>query len=101
VKLLFIFDIGLSNAWVYYKMCHEETCSKEGARVDFFQSIAECMVNSNTNWTEYEQSSTAASSLLQDSEVHEGKLEIATYRPVHLNNLPCKLSTKIKICQVL
>jgi len=81
-------------------MYHEETCSKEGARVDFFQSIAECMVNSNTNWNEYEQSSTAASRLLQDSEVHEGKLQLSTCRPVHLNNLPCKLSTKIKICQI-
>jgi len=98
--LLFIFDIGLTNAWVYYKMCHEDVCSKEGARVDFFQSIAECMVNYNTNWSEYEQSSTAASKLLQDSEVNDGTLQIGICRPVHLNNLPCKLSTKIKICQV-
>ena len=94
------FDIGLTNAWVYYKMCHKETCSKEEARVDFFQAIAECMVNSNTNWHEYEQSSTAASNLLRDSEVQEGETHDSTCRPVHLNNLPCKLSTKIKLCQV-
>jgi len=81
-------------------MCHKETCSKEEARVDFFQAIAECMVNSNTNWHEYEQSSTAASNLLRDSEVQEGETHDSTCRPVHLNNLPFKLSTKIKLCQV-
>jgi hypothetical protein len=50
----FIIDIGQTNAWVYYKLCNKDTCNKEGAHADFFQVIAESMVNSNTNWQEYE-----------------------------------------------
>jgi hypothetical protein len=52
--LLFIIDIGQTNAWVYYKLRNKDTCNKEGAHADFFQVIAESMVNSNTNWQEYE-----------------------------------------------
>jgi hypothetical protein len=35
--LLFLVDIGLTNAQVYSKLCHEETCKKEGACTNFFQ----------------------------------------------------------------
>jgi hypothetical protein len=100
--LLFIMDIGLTNAWVYYKMCHEDTCSKERARADFFQTIAECMVNTETNWQEYEQSTSALSNHFLDLETPEQEEDEwqITCLPVHLNSLPAKLSTKIKICQV-
>jgi hypothetical protein len=100
--LLFIIDIGMMNAWVYYKMCHEDTCNKEGARADFFQTIAECMVNSETNWQEYEQSSSALTKHfldLEKTEEEEDDWEVSCL-PVHLNSLAAKLSTKIKICQV-
>jgi hypothetical protein len=52
--LLFLLDIGLTNSWVYYKLCNEELCNKEGARADFFQALAEGMVNTQTNWNEFQ-----------------------------------------------
>jgi hypothetical protein len=48
--LLFIIDIGLTNSWIYYKMCNEQKCKEYGSRADFFQSVAEMMVNSDINW---------------------------------------------------
>jgi hypothetical protein len=46
--LLFLLDIGLTNSWVYYKSCNKEICSKEGVHADFFQALAESMVNTHT-----------------------------------------------------
>jgi hypothetical protein len=85
--LLLIVDIGLTNVWVYYKMCHEETCSKEGAQADFFQAIAESMVNAQTNWQEYEQSTSAVSNHLLDSEMPEEEYCAINCLPMQLNNL--------------
>jgi hypothetical protein len=51
--LLFLLDVGLTNSWVYYKLCNKELCNKEGARADFFQALAEGMVNTQTNWNEF------------------------------------------------
>jgi hypothetical protein len=50
--LLFLLDIGLTNSWVYYKLCNKEICNREGAHA-YFQALAESMVNSNKNWQEY------------------------------------------------
>jgi hypothetical protein len=47
-------DIGLTNAWVYYQLCNEELCKKDGARADFFEQLAESMVNGKTNWHKYD-----------------------------------------------
>jgi hypothetical protein len=51
--MLFLLDIGHTNAWIYYKKCNEDLCNKEGNRAAFFQSVAEAMVNSNTKWNAY------------------------------------------------
>jgi len=54
--VLFLVNIALTNAWVYFKMFNEESCRKEGARVRFFEELAERTVNGKTNWQEYERS---------------------------------------------
>jgi hypothetical protein len=51
--LLFLLDIGLTNSWVYYKLCNKELCNKEGPRADFFQALAEGLVNTQMNWKEF------------------------------------------------
>jgi hypothetical protein len=52
VKLfLFILDVGITNAWIYYKMCNGDNNKKYGTRADFFQSIAESMVSRTMNWS--------------------------------------------------
>jgi hypothetical protein len=46
IKLfLFLLDMGMSNAWIHHSECHQEVKDKYGTRSDFFQSIAEAMVN--------------------------------------------------------
>jgi len=52
--LLFLVDIGLTNAWVYYQLCNEGLCKKDGARAEFFEQLAESMVNGKTNWRKYD-----------------------------------------------
>jgi hypothetical protein len=52
IKLfLFILDVGITNAWKYYKMCNGDNNKKYGTRADFFQSIAESMVGRTMNWS--------------------------------------------------
>lgn len=51
--LLFIMDVGLMNSWIYYKLCNEGKTTKEGSHADFFQSIAEMMVNTDVNWKHF------------------------------------------------
>jgi hypothetical protein len=109
VKLfLFLLDVGLTNAWIYYKLSNPESTNKYGSRADFFQSVAEAMVNVNANW--YNRS-------IEDSAVNEvdnnvdidgdinancAAVEFPTEfcMPIPLNTLPVHLSTKIKVCQV-
>jgi hypothetical protein len=51
VKLfLFMFDFGMTNAWIHYSECHPEVKDMYGTRSDFFQSVAEAMVNPNMDW---------------------------------------------------
>jgi hypothetical protein len=98
--LLFLVDIRSTNAWVYYKLCNEDTCKKEGARADFFQVIAECMVNLHTNWQEYDGTLELSNTGLQSEPQDDNERQIDTCLPQYLNNLPVQLSLKIKICQV-
>jgi hypothetical protein len=51
VKLsLFLCNTGFTNAWIYCKLCNPDATKKYGSRADFFKSIAELMVNPNTDW---------------------------------------------------
>jgi hypothetical protein len=98
--LLFLVDIGLTNAWVYCKLCNEDKCKKEGAHADFFQVIAECMVNLNTNWQEYDGALEFGNTEQQSDHLDTNERPIDTCLPQYLNNLPVQLLLKIKICQV-
>jgi hypothetical protein len=45
VKLmLFLIDIALTNAWIYYKMANTEEADMDESRADFFMKIASEMV---------------------------------------------------------
>jgi len=103
--LLFLVDIGLTNAWVYYQLCNEELCNKDGARADFFEQLAESMVNGKTNWQKYDNDVKKTEvSTLDTCYNNEGNYKRESCGnmciPVHLSSLPMELSTKIKICQV-
>jgi hypothetical protein len=59
------------------------------------------MVSTDTNWQEYEQSTSAMSNHFLDLDTPEEEENWQkTCLPVHLNSVAAKLSTKIKICQV-
>jgi hypothetical protein len=38
-------------AWIYYKLCNPLKVEKYGSRADFFEAVAEEMVNPTTNYT--------------------------------------------------
>ena len=76
------------------------TINKEGAHSNFFQALAKSMVNSHTNWQEYEHGSPIVSNNHLESEIHDDESTSNTCLPLHQNNLTAKLSLKIKICQV-
>jgi hypothetical protein len=108
----FLVDIASTNAWVYYKLCHEEKCKKEGARGDFFEEeLAESMVNGKTNWLEYDtdrkRTANASPTKAKVSNLDNCYAGVPNIEadgkqciPVQLNTLPVNLSTKIKICQI-
>jgi hypothetical protein len=114
--LLFIMDIGLTNSWIYYKMCNEAKCNSYGSRVDFFQDVAEIMVNSDVKWKQlYTTSENESEAMLSDrsSKVlnqccSEGQqiysngslLSNVMCVPLSLSAIPAKLSTKKKACQI-
>ncbi len=53
VKLfLFLCDVGFTNAWIYYHLSNPESTTKYGSRADFFEAIAEALMNPNMNWVE-------------------------------------------------
>ena len=103
VKLmLFLMDIGLTNAWIYYKKCNEEQCSKEGSRANFFQSVAEEMVNVNAKWNVY---ASRHDSLVEEENLEERKVEtqcLTTTKcvPTSLDVIPAKIGPKMRVCQV-
>jgi hypothetical protein len=97
--LLFLLDVGLTNAWVYYKLCNEELCNKEVARADFFQALAEGMGNTKTNCNDFQCNNSNISSFLPAQLRPEENSSIKC-QPIHLNDLRSNLSMKIKICQV-
>ena len=106
VKLfLFLCDIGFTNAWIYYRLSNPESTKQYGSRADFFEAIAEALVNPNVNWGE--RGSQA------DEEVHVINDDVDNCSPYGLMNFPTEsctpvplraldipLSNKIKVCQV-
>jgi hypothetical protein len=40
-------DVAITNAWIYYKLTNKELGDKDGSRADFYQSLAESLVNIN------------------------------------------------------
>ena len=107
VKLfLFLFDVGMTNAWIHYSECHPEVKDMYGTRSDFYQSVAEEMVNPNMDWNAIyggENNTTAPTNntVLDDNlELPRYTFPTETCMPIHLKNLQIPLSTKIKVCQI-
>jgi len=78
---------------------------KYGSRADFFEAIAEAMVNPQMNW--------AGKGSLQDNSCNDEQLDCTncspyvamnflteTCTPVPIQALNVPLSTKIKVCQI-
>jgi hypothetical protein len=42
--MLFLIDIALTNAWMYYKMANSEEADTDESRADFFVKMASEMV---------------------------------------------------------
>jgi hypothetical protein len=101
--MLFLLDIGLTNAWIYYKKCNEEECNKEGSRAAFFQSVAEAMVNRNTKWNAYSAQDVAL--VAENNEVIVSDIisvptSNGTCIPAGLDSIPAKIGVKMRVCQV-
>ncbi len=101
--MLFLLDIGLTNAWIYYKKCNEEECNKEGSRAAFFQSVAEAMVNSNTKWNAYSAQDVAL--VAENNEVIVSDIiSVPTHNgtciPAVLDSIPAKIGVEMRVCQV-
>jgi hypothetical protein len=88
--------------------CHPGVKDMYGTRSDFFQSVAEAMVNPNMDWnaTYGGQNNTTAQAPTNNT-VLDDNLELPRYTfptetcaPIHLKNLQIPLSTKIKVCQI-
>jgi hypothetical protein len=48
--LLFVMDVALTNAWVYYSLTNPEEAQRDGARADFFVTLGAQLVKQNTDW---------------------------------------------------
>jgi hypothetical protein len=109
VKLfLFILDVGLTNAWIYCNLSNPESTKKYGSRADFFQSVAEAMVNVNANWYNRSIEESTVNELANNVDIDNddnancADVEFPTEccMPIPLNMLLLQLATKIKVCQV-
>jgi hypothetical protein len=74
--MLFLLDIGLTNAWIYYKKCNDEVCSKYGSRAAFFQAVTEAMVSTATKWSSYNMQSSALVSDESDNNMPMHSLQV-------------------------
>jgi hypothetical protein len=102
--MLFLLDIGLTNAWIYYKMCNEDICGKDGSRASFFQSVAESMVNISTKWSEYSKQDSVLMSEDNGNNVNDGHSMMSTKSstciPAMLDSITAKIGVKMRVCQV-
>jgi len=48
--LLFLMDVALTNAWVYYSLANPDEANKDGARADFFVTLGGQLVKQNIDW---------------------------------------------------
>ena len=48
--LLFVMDVALTNAWVYYSLANPEKAQRDGARADFFVTLGAQIVKQNIDW---------------------------------------------------
>jgi hypothetical protein len=59
VKLLIVvFNVALTNAWIYYSLVNPEAAKKSTARADFFHQMATQMVRQDVDWVEQYESKT-------------------------------------------
>lgn len=74
VKLmLFLFDIALTNSWIYYKLNNKEKTKKAESRADFFLSLASELVKQDVDWaTRYK---VTASSMVHSPSTNENFLD--------------------------
>ena len=102
--MLFLLDIGLTNAWIYYKMCNEDIRGKDGSHAAFIQSVAESMVNISTKWSEYSKQDSALMSEDNGKNVNDGhsmmNTKSSTCIPAMLDSITAKIGVKMRVCQV-
>ncbi len=48
--LLFLTDIALTNAWIYYELANEKKRNKDDARADFFFELASELVRDDIDF---------------------------------------------------
>jgi hypothetical protein len=106
VKLfLFLCDVSFTNAWIYYHLSNPTLTRKYGSRADFFEGIAEALVNPTTNWVEKgsminEPLNDTLDECEQSSPYVNIKYPTESCTPVPMRALNVPLSTKIKVCQI-
>lgn len=113
VKLfLFLCDIGFTNAWIYYKLCNPSKTKKYGSRADFFEAIAEQLVNPNTNCSNVRVAPDAQGNSNEDRELPDAghgngammysgsNFPSKTCIPIPLKAMNIRLSNKMRVCQV-
>jgi hypothetical protein len=104
VKLfLFLLDVAVTNAWIYYKLTNKEHGEKDGSRADFYQSLAESLVNVNIDWKDRYRECEKKGNVGDDKGELQGTSSFVPTedcRPIPLNSLSVNLSLKKKVCQV-
>jgi len=80
----------------------KKLCAKEGSRANFFQSVAEEMVNVNAKWAMYQSNENdfAEDDTGADYDTTPKVLNIGNCVPTSLEVIPAKIGTKMKSCQV-
>jgi len=49
-RMLFLVDIALTNAWIYYQMANDQVGEKAGDRADFYIRIASDMIHQDLDF---------------------------------------------------
>jgi hypothetical protein len=80
----------------------KKLCAKEGSRANFFQSVAEEMVNVNAKWAMYQSNENdfAEDDTGADYDTTPKVLNLGNCVPTSLEVIPAKIGTKMKSCQV-
>jgi hypothetical protein len=47
---LFLLNVAITNAWIYYKLSNPKVSEGKRSRADFYQQLAEILANPNMAW---------------------------------------------------